>query len=197
MRPTDGDGPWRGIASGILVGVAVAGVVRRRLELRRTRRGTLAPLGPATQTLPAPTESGLARRLSTWQPDVPRTDVGRVITAAWAAPLTVVGALLTASGGGRLTWDPQRACWVGTGIGGPSGALLAAVGMAANTMGHVVVCRCDAPGEQLLDHEAVHVRQAERLGPLLVPLYVLLSARHGYRENPLERAARRGAAAAR
>ncbi len=188
--------PWRGAATGVLAGIAVAGVARRRLELWRTRRGTLAPLGPATHTLPA-TESGLARRLSTWQPEVPRTAAGRAASAAWAAPLTVVGALLTASGRGRLTWDADRACWIGTGIGGPSGILLKAVGMAANTMGHVVVCRREHPGEELLDHEAVHVRQAERLGPLLVPLYVLLSARHGYRENPLERAARRGAAAAR
>ncbi|MEX0705789.1 MAG: hypothetical protein WD041_04155, partial [Nitriliruptoraceae bacterium] len=45
----------------------------------------------------------------------------------------------------------------------------------------------------LLAHEAVHVRQFERLGPLMVPVYLWLAARHGYRDHPLERAARLGA----
>ena len=40
----------------------------------------------------------------------------------------------------------------------------------------------------------MHVRQAERLGPLLPLLYAWFSARYGYRENPLERGARAGAA---
>jgi hypothetical protein len=37
------------------------------------------------------------------------------------------------------------------------------------------------------------MRQAERLGPLLVPTYLWLNAWYGNRDHPLERAARTGA----
>jgi hypothetical protein len=67
------------------------------------------------------------------------------------------------------------------------------VGAGANTVGQVVLCRSTMPSSALLDHEAVHVRQAERLGPLLVPAYLWLNAIRGYRDNPLEHAARLGA----
>ena len=79
------------------------------------------------------------------------------------------------------------------GAGGPSRVALSAVGASANTVGLVVLSPGAAPDPVLLAHEAVHARQAERLGPLLLPLYVALSARFGYRDNPLERAARLGA----
>lgn len=86
---------------------------------------------------------------------------------------------------------------IATGVGGPSGIALRLVGAGANTVGQVVLCRSDAPSAALLDHEAVHVRQGERLGPFLVPAYLWLNALHGYRDNPLEHAARRGARSAR
>jgi hypothetical protein len=63
------------------------------------------------------------------------------------------------------------------------------------TLGHVVLGR----NQQLLDftriHERVHVRQAERWGPLFIPAYLLLSVvvhfRGGraYEDNPFEREA--------
>lgn len=177
-------------------GLVTAGTVRRLLEVRSARRGGLAPLGPATRTV-AGRQGPVAARVDTWHPAPPRTAAGRVLTAAWAAPLTTVGALLAAAGGGRATWDARRGCWVATGVGGPSGVVLGALGLSANAIGQVVVVRTGRASDALLDHEVVHVRQAERLGPLLPLLYAWFSARYGYRENPLERGARAGAASRR
>lgn len=182
-----------GWVAGTAAAMAAAGTVRRLVEVRRTRRGTAAPLGPATRTLPG-RQGPMASRMDRWCPPPPRTPVGRVATAMWAAPLTTVGGLLALAGGSRATWDPLRGCWVATGVGGPSGVLLRALGLHANAIGQVVVVRTPRASDRLLDHEAVHVRQAERLGPLLPLLYGWFSARYGYRQNPLERAARYGAA---
>ena len=181
------------VAAATTVGLAVVGAARRGRELRRVRGRRLAPLSPATHTLP-PAMGRTASALSTWTPGRPGTATGRAVTAAWAAPLTVSGALLALAGGARARWDPRRGCWVATGVRGPSARVLRAIGMSANAMGHVVVCTTATPSEALLDHEAVHVRQAERLGPGLVLAYGWFTARYGYRDNPIERAARRGAA---
>lgn len=171
-----------------------AGLWRRWREARRTRAGQAAPVGPATAL---PTSHGpVAARIGTWVPTAPTTTRGRLAAATWAAPLTTVGGLVTALGRSRASWDAGRGCWVATGVGGLSSWLLALLGLHANTLGHVVVVRTPEASSSLLDHEAVHVRQAERLGPLLPVLYAVLSARHGYQDNPLEQAARRGAAAA-
>lgn len=182
----------RPVAFAATVTVAV-GLARRWQEARRARRGQLPGLGPATVE-PA-VQGPLATRLAAWVPAPPATRGGRLAATAWAGPLTTVGGLVTALGGARARWDPGRGCWVATGVGGPSARLLGWLGLHANTIGHVVVVRTAQASPALLDHEAVHVRQAERLGPLLPVLYGVLSARHGYRANPFERAARRGAAA--
>jgi hypothetical protein len=84
---------------------------------------------------------------------------------------------------------------VALGVGGPSGLALRSVGADANAIGAVVLCRQPDPPRFLLAHEVVHVRQAERLGPLLLVGYLWLAARYGYRDHPLERAARVGARA--
>ena len=178
------------------VGLVAAGAGRRLWEVRRTRQGRAAPLGPATRTV-AGRQGPLANRIDTWHPQPPATTVGRAAAAAWAAPLTVLGGLLAAAGGARATWDPRRGCWVATDVGGPSGILLRALGLSANAIGQVVVVRTRGASSALLDHEVVHVRQAERLGPLLPVVYAWFSARYGYRENPLERGARAGAATTR
>lgn len=180
--------------SGATIALVATGTARRLLEVRSTRRGDAAPLGPATRTV-AGRQGPLAARIDTWRPSPPSTATGRWATAAWAAPLTTVGGLLAAAGGARATWDARRGCWVATGVGGPSGVLLRALGLSANAIGQVVVVRTPRASAALLDHEVVHVRQAERLGPLLPVLYAWFSARYGYRENPLERGARRGASA--
>lgn len=171
-----------------------AGLLRRRWELQRDRRDERSPLGPST---PTHTEQGpLARRIADWVPAVPGSRTAHVAASAWTAPLTTIGGLVVLLGGARARWDPDRACWVATGVGGPSAFLLERLGLHANTIGQVVVVRTERASPTLLDHEAVHVRQSERLGPLLPGLYALLTVRYGYRENPLERGARRGAARA-
>jgi hypothetical protein len=172
------------------------GVVRQRSEARRVRTGDLEPDGPDGDRPPDPTYHPVTALLAGWVPAPPRTLAGQWAATLWSAPLTAVGLAVATASGARPRWDADRRCLVATGVGGPSSAALRLVGAGANTIGQVVLCRSDAPSRALLDHEAVHVRQAERLGPLLVPLYLWCNALRGYRDNPLEHAARRGARAA-
>ena len=169
------------------------GVARQRSEAQRVRRGELAPDGPDGDRAPTVPHTAAAAAIASWVPAPPRTLTGQLVATVWSAPLTLVGLAAAALSGARPRWDRSRRCLVATGVGGPSGIALRIVGAGANTIGQVVLCTSDAPSETLLDHEAVHVRQAERLGPLLVPAYLWLNALHGYRDNPLEHAARRGA----
>ncbi len=60
---------------------------------------------------------------------------------------------------------------------------------AAITYGHVVLSNRRLEG-RLLIHELHHVRQYERLGPLYIPLYLLIYLFTGYRSHPFEEAAR-------
>jgi hypothetical protein len=169
------------------------GVVRQRSEARRVRTGELEPDGPDGDRPPSSPYHPAVGALASWVPAPPRTLAGQCAATLWSAPLTAVGLAVAAASGARPRWDAERRCLVATGVGGPSSAALRLVGAGANTIGQVVLCRSDAPSRALLDHEAVHVRQAERLGPLLVPLYLWSNAILGYRDNPLEHAARRGA----
>lgn len=180
------------LAMRLLLVAGVVGVVRQHREAseRRAAGDGGGAVRPIRAALPA---GPLAARVAAWVPDRPRTLLTRSAAAVWAAPLTMLGLALASVGRGRLRWDAARGCLVATGVAGPSSAALRLVGADANTVGQVVLCRSDAPGTGLLDHEAVHVRQAERLGPLLVPAYLWWNARHGYTANPIERAARRGA----
>ncbi len=169
------------------------GVVRQRAEAQRVRRGEIAPDGPEGDRPPTVPHGAVAASIAGWVPAPPRTLMGQLAATVWSAPLTLVGLAAATLSGARPRWDPSRRCLVATGVGGPSGVALRIVGAGANTIGQVVICTGAAPSEALLDHEAVHVRQGERLGPLLVPAYLWLNALHGYRDNPLEHAARRGA----
>jgi hypothetical protein len=171
----------------------VVGVVRQRSEARRVRSGELEPDGPDGDRAPRSPYRPAAAVLAGWVPAPPRTLLGQWAATLWSAPLTAIGLTVALASGARPRWDADRRCLVATGVGGPSGAALRLVGAGANTIGQVVLCRSDTPSRALLDHEAVHVRQAERLGPLLVPAYLWGNALHGYRDNPLEHAARRGA----
>ena len=178
--------------TGTLVAGAV-GVVRQRSEAQRVRRGELAHDGPDGDRPPTVPHGAVAASIAGWVPAPPRTLMGQLAATVWSAPLTLVGLAAATLSGARPRWDPSRRCLVATGVGGPSGVALRIVGAGANTIGQVVLCTGEDPSEALLDHEAVHVRQSERLGPLLVPAYLWLNALHGYRDNPLEHAARRGA----
>jgi hypothetical protein len=118
----------------------------------------------------------------------------------WAAPSTLVGLLfaLLALHRGRLA--------IVDGVLEAQGPLLARVlgavrlvpsGIAAITLGHVVLGRDAATLEWTRAHERVHVRQSERWGPLFVPAYLVASAwavmqgGHAYYDNVFEREARR------
>ena len=78
--------------------------------------------------------------------------------------------------------------------------LLAAVplprGAEAMALGHVILARDAACLERLRPHERVHVRQAERWGPLFIPAYLgigawlWLTGRGAYADHPFEREAR-------
>lgn len=148
---------------------------------------------PHAGTPPPAREGRLAAALSAWQPARPRSAAARAAAAAWAAPLSVVGLLLGATSGGRGRWHADHGVLVFEGAHRGSAALLRAVGADANALGQVVVSRRAPTPPELLAHEAAHARQAERLGPLLPVVYCWLWARYGYRDHPLERAARQAA----
>lgn len=136
------------------------------------------------------------RRLAAWEPASPRAPLARAAAYAWAAPITAAGLLAGAAARARprvrdgvLLFPHAR---------GVTGRVLRARGFSAGAIGHVIVA-LDEPDAALLRHELVHVRQAERLGLLMAPLYLGYLAVYGYRGHPLEvaayRVARRPAAA--
>jgi hypothetical protein len=176
-----------------LLVAGVVGAVRRTRERAAVERGTAAPVGPATRIVPSSGQGRLARRVGNWAPRRPATAGGRVAAYLWASPATLVGAVVAVTTGGTARWDHEHGCAVVEGGGRGSAALLRALGFSANAIGHVVVSTRDRTSPVLLAHEAGHVRQAERLGPLLLPLYVWWWARYGYRDHPLERSAREAA----
>lgn len=182
------------LAAGALTAVAgLVGVARQRLEADRVRRGELPRATAAAELAPTGHVGPVGQAFAAWLPTRPTTTLGRVTVACWAGPMTVVGLLLGALGGRVPRWDDEHGCLVVDGIGGPSAFALRFVGADANTIGQVVLSRHRRTPAVLLAHEAVHVRQTERLGPFLLPTYVWLAARYGYRDHPLERAARAGA----
>lgn len=110
----------------------------------------------------------------------------RTLAYLWALPGTLIGLLLGAT---TLT-RPQVRDGVLVFFGRRGfAALHRRLGFAAITLGHVMIA--SAPLEETLwAHERVHVRQWERLGPLMLVAYPLASVA-GYRRNPFEAAARR------
>jgi hypothetical protein len=68
-------------------------------------------------------------------------------------------------------------------------------GASAMSLGHVVLSRDELTLDLTRDHERVHVRQAERWGPLFIPAYLAagflqtLLGRRAYLDNPFEREA--------
>ena len=124
----------------------------------------------------------------------------RLLPALWAAPTSAVGlalgalALLSGGGvrrdgyalefhGGVLEWIPR----------------LTPVRASAMAIGHVIVAIDERTLQAYRDHELVHVRQAERWGPLFLPAYFGASAvawargGHFYEDNWFEIDARRQA----
>jgi hypothetical protein len=116
----------------------------------------------------------------------------------WASPYTVLGLLIGSIGllfGGRVRimghaiefydggtkWFVHRL---------PNGQFILAL-----TLGHVILGQTDASLDISRKHEAVHISQYERWGPLMLPAYflsscfVFLAGKRFYRDNPFEREA--------
>lgn len=184
----------RGLVWWVVAGVGTAAVVRQRLEAVRTRAGELPPLGPDGLATGEPVADARTGRvhgaLAGWRPERPRSAAGRVTALVWAAPLTAIGLLAGALGGGRPRWDPAHGALVLPGVRGPARWFLRMQSASAATLGHVVVLREQTVDDRLLVHEALHARQQERLGPLFAVAYPVASALWGYRRNPFEVAAR-------
>lgn len=121
--------------------------------------------------------------------------VRRTLAYAWAAPTSALGLALSAlalpGGHFRLVDGVLEVC------GGWLPAVLRratplAGGATAVALGHVVLARDAACLDGTRAHERVHVRQAERWGPLFLPAYLaagavqLLKGRDPYRDNPFE-----------
>lgn len=120
--------------------------------------------------------------------------VRRAALLAWAGPTTLAGLGLAVLAGPGARWR--------RGPGGleVSGGWLPALlrwapipgGAAAVALGHAILARDQAALDRHREHELVHVRQAERWGPLFLPAYLLAGAwqlvkgRHPYHDNPFE-----------
>lgn len=132
-------------------------------------------------------EPAVVARLAAWAPAPPVHPATRIAGYLWAAPMTAAGLLLGAASATRPR--VHEGALLFTGVRGLAGRMLRWRGFAAATLGHVIVAAADEPADRLLHHELVHVRQAERWGPLFAPLYLAGLLRYGYRRNPFERAA--------
>lgn len=122
----------------------------------------------------------------------------RALAVIWALPTTLVGALAAgvavATGGRAALVDgvlEAHGGWIRWALG----RLLEGRGVAAITLGHVVLGASAAALADTRAHERVHVAQCERWGPLFLPAYALASlwarlrGRDPYRGNPFEREA--------
>jgi hypothetical protein len=111
----------------------------------------------------------------------------RVLAYVWASPNTLLGLLF-----GLLSFQvPRRAHGILI-YDGPARGFVWVLGKfkrTAITYGHVVLSNQPVE-EPLLVHELHHVWQYERLGPLYIPIYILVWVFTGYRRHPFEMAAR-------
>ena len=117
----------------------------------------------------------------------------------WAGPTTLPGlaivGLTLVTGGRAIIYDGVVEAWGGAASWLLRHAVPLPGGAAAMTLGHVVLARDIDCLVRTRAHERVHVRQAERWGPLFLPAYALASAwaalrgKHFYRDNAFEREA--------
>ncbi len=141
---------------------------------------------------------GFAKLLVRYDPM--STKVPRILKLLWALPTTCVGLLFV-----PLALVSRGKLQLVNGVleihgGAVRWSLLNCVplegGASAMTLGHVVIGLDPAALDRTRAHERVHVRQAERWGPLFIPAYLLAAAwqrlrgRDSYHDNPFERQAR-------
>jgi hypothetical protein len=129
--------------------------------------------------------------------DVAASRAARLARTLWAAPCTLLGAVAVLPallvGGARarvvrgvieVSGPPQEAWWTRR------------LPFEAITLGHLVLARTPQAMDRLRAHERVHVRQAERWGPMFFVAYLSLGAwqwlrgRDAYRDHPFEIQAR-------
>ncbi len=113
-------------------------------------------------------------------------DLFRALAYVWALPNTVLGLFL-----GLLAFQRPRLLGGILVFDGPVRGSLWAIRLfrrSAMTLGHVVLSNRPLEGP-LLAHERHHVWQYERLGPLYLPIYLLVWIFTGYRRHPFELAA--------
>ncbi|MGB7348170.1 MAG: hypothetical protein WBD20_28355 [Pirellulaceae bacterium] len=114
----------------------------------------------------------------------------QILVYVWASPYTVSGIAIGLLLGGRFRRVGGvveiHGPWIAKGLGSmPVPAM-------AMTFGHVVFGVDHVALDVTRRHEAVHVRQYERWGPLFVPAYLAASVylavrgRDAYRDNPFE-----------
>ena len=123
----------------------------------------------------------------------------RVLAYLWASPVSGIGLLFV-----PLAWLGGGGARVVYGAVEVHGGLVAAIlrrGLpvlgpaAAMTLGHVILGRDPSCLDKSRRHEHVHVRQYERWGVFLVPVYLLASCvlyvrgQDPYLDNPFERQA--------
>jgi hypothetical protein len=123
----------------------------------------------------------------------------RTIVYLWTLPTTLAGLLIVIptllTGGRARVHSGVLECHGGFASVFLRRCTILPGGAAAMTLGHVVIGQNAATLTATRSHERVHVRQAERWGPLFIPAYLLASlwalirGRDVYRDNLFEREA--------
>lgn len=99
-----------------------------------------------------------------------RTITMKGLTALWAGPTTLLGLLAALCSLTRpRARDGALVCTSGRGF---ARYFLIRRGYCAITLGYVILLTPEAPID-VMAHERVHVRQAERWGPLFIPAYLI------------------------
>ena len=123
----------------------------------------------------------------------------RALVYLWTFPTTLLGLwllpLAIVTGGGACVIDGVLEIHGGLVRWLLRHCTLLPGGARAMTLGHVVLGVNRDALDDTRAHERIHVRQAERWGPLFVPAYLLASifallrGRRAYLDNPFEREA--------
>jgi hypothetical protein len=120
----------------------------------------------------------------------------RVFRYLWASPATLLGLFFA-----PIAWLSGGAVSIVQGVVEIHGGFVATIlrqrilGCAAMTLGHVILGRDQGCLDRSRKHEHVHVRQFERWGPAMLPVYLALSGvlylrgLDPYLDNPFEREA--------
>ena len=120
----------------------------------------------------------------------PLKSIVQIAKYVWVSPYTVTGIAIGLILGGRFQVVDGVVEIFGTRI--KKALFSLPMPAMAMTFGHVVFGVSDVALDVTRRHEAVHVKQYERWGPLFVPAYLTASTflylrgRDGYRDNPFE-----------